>query len=56
MGKFLKPGKVVICTSGKHAGKKAVIVKVLQKFLLSALTSYFVSFMHYIVEDTNNLF
>ena len=28
MKKFLKPGRVVILLSGKHAGKKAVIVKV----------------------------
>ena len=27
MGKFLKPGKVVIVLRGKYAGKKAVIVK-----------------------------
>jgi large subunit ribosomal protein L27e len=27
MPKFLKPGKVVIVLKGKHAGKKAVIVK-----------------------------
>lgn len=27
MVKFLKPGKVVILLSGRHAGKKAVIVK-----------------------------
>ena len=28
MKKFLKPGRVVILLSGKHAGKKALIVKV----------------------------
>lgn len=28
MVKCLKPGKVVVITSGKYAGKKAVIVKV----------------------------
>jgi large subunit ribosomal protein L27e len=27
MPKFLKPGKVVICTSGRYAGKKAVIIQ-----------------------------
>jgi len=27
MGKFLKPGKVVLILSGKYAGKKALIVK-----------------------------
>ncbi|XP_065196051.1 large ribosomal subunit protein eL27-like [Sycon ciliatum] len=27
MGKFLKPGKVVIVLNGRYAGKKAVIVK-----------------------------
>eukprot|EP00286_Rhodomonas_abbreviata_P016070 CAMPEP_0181320560 /NCGR_PEP_ID=MMETSP1101-20121128/18193_1 /TAXON_ID=46948 /ORGANISM="Rhodomonas abbreviata, Strain Caron Lab Isolate" /LENGTH=220 /DNA_ID=CAMNT_0023428281 /DNA_START=33 /DNA_END=691 /DNA_ORIENTATION=+ len=27
MGKFLKPGRVVVVTSGRYAGKKAVIVK-----------------------------
>ena len=29
MKKFLKPGRVVIMLSGKHAGKKAVILKVI---------------------------
>ena len=28
MGKFIKPGKVVIVTKGKHAGTKAFIIKV----------------------------
>jgi len=27
MGKFIKPGRVVICTSGRMAGKKAIVVK-----------------------------
>ena len=27
MGKILKKGKVVILLSGKHAGKKAIVVK-----------------------------
>jgi large subunit ribosomal protein L27e len=27
MGKFLKAGRVVICTNGRMAGKKAIIVK-----------------------------
>lgn len=28
MGKFMKPGKVVLVLSGRFAGRKAVIVKV----------------------------
>ena len=28
MGKFLKPGKVVLVLGGKYAGRKAVIIKV----------------------------
>merc|ERR1712224_459721 len=28
MGKFLKKGKIVIITHGRHAGKKAVVVEV----------------------------
>ena len=29
MGKFMKPGKVVMVLAGRYAGRKAVIVKVL---------------------------
>lgn len=28
MGKFMKPGKVVMVLAGRYAGRKAVIVKV----------------------------
>jgi large subunit ribosomal protein L27e len=31
MGKILKPGKVVVILSGKYAGKKAIVVKVLEE-------------------------
>lgn len=27
MGKFIKPGKVVIILAGRYAGKKAIVVK-----------------------------
>jgi large subunit ribosomal protein L27e len=27
MGKFIKPGKVVILLAGRYAGKKAIVVK-----------------------------
>lgn len=30
MGKFMKPGKVVMVLAGRYAGRKAVIVKVKQ--------------------------
>ena len=30
MGKFMKPGKVVMVLAGRYAGRKAVIVKVRQ--------------------------
>ena len=30
MGKFLKSGKVVIVLHGRYAGRKAIIVKVIQ--------------------------
>lgn len=29
MGKFMKPGKVVLVLAGRYSGRKAVIVKVL---------------------------
>ncbi len=32
MGKFMKPGKVVMVLAGRYAGRKAVIVKVLLIF------------------------
>ncbi len=28
MGKFIKPGKVVLVLGGRYAGRKAIIVKV----------------------------
>jgi large subunit ribosomal protein L27e len=31
MGKFLKPGKVVIMLAGRYAGRKAVILRVLEE-------------------------
>lgn len=31
MGKFMKPGKVVMVLAGRYAGRKAVIVKVRPK-------------------------
>ena len=27
MGKFYKPGRLVVVTNGKYAGKKAIIVR-----------------------------
>jgi large subunit ribosomal protein L27e len=27
MGKFIKPGKVVLVLAGRYAGKKAIVVK-----------------------------
>lgn len=37
MGKFMKPGKVVMVLAGRYAGRKAVIVKV--KHAVCCLTS-----------------
>lgn len=33
MGKFMKPGKVVMVLAGRYAGRKAVIVKVSLKIV-----------------------
>lgn len=37
MGKFMKPGKVVMVLAGRYAGRKAVIVKVSVKKVVSQM-------------------
>lgn len=39
MGKFMKPGKVVMVLAGRYAGRKAVIVKVTLLQLMSHTVS-----------------
>lgn len=37
MGKFMKPGKVVMVLAGRYAGRKAVIVKVRLETLIMCM-------------------
>lgn len=39
MGKFMKPGKVVLVLAGRYSGRKAVIVKVSLTSLSNAFAS-----------------
>lgn len=41
MGKFMKPGKVVMVLAGRYAGRKAVIVKVSVQGTLGLYASFF---------------
>lgn len=40
MGKFMKPGKVVMVLAGRYAGRKAVIVKVSLKIMAFLLFQF----------------